>query len=226
MKVLTERTTTPELMDEDSLAPVTYAAVLADLARVNTVTRARPPTLAWLARASAGLDAFSLIDIGFGHGDMLRAVARWASRHAKRASLLGYDLNPKSAPVALAASSGLPIRFITGNADEAEAPDFIISSLVAHHMSDPELVEFLRWMDRTAKRGWLINDLHRHAIAYHGYRALSALMRVHPIVRHDGALSVRRSFTGAEWRRLLGAAGVTGHIRWHLPFRYTVSNLP
>lgn len=223
--MLTARATTPELMDADSLAADVYAQVLADLARVNTVTRARPPTLAWLAQASAELEAFSVIDIGFGHGDMLRAIARWAKRAGRRASLAGYDLNPKSAPVATAASAGLGIDFVTGDADGAPAPDFIISSLVAHHMSDDELIDFLRWMDRTARHGWLINDLHRHWLAHHGYRALSALMGVHPIVRHDGALSVRRAFTRAEWQRLLDAAGVAGQISWHLPFRFTVSSL-
>lgn len=226
MMALTARATTPELMDAEDMAPAVYGTVLKDLARVNTITRARPPTLAWLARAAQNMPDFSLVDIGFGHGDMLRAIAIWAARNDKQADLTGYDLNARSAPIAAAASRGLPISFITGNADQAAAPDFIISSLVAHHMSDTELISFLQWMDRTAKRGWLINDLHRHWIAHHGYRALSAVMRVHPIVRHDGALSVRRAFTRAEWHRLLDAAGVKARICWHLPFRFTVSNLP
>jgi 2-polyprenyl-3-methyl-5-hydroxy-6-metoxy-1,4-benzoquinol methylase len=225
LSVLTARATTPERMDDDALAADVYTRVLNDLARVNTVTRARPPTLAWLARASAGLDAFSLIDIGFGQGDMLRAIAKWAARAGKRARLTGYDLNAKSAPVARAAAGGLEIDFVTGDARGAERPDFIISSLVAHHMSDDELIQFLRWMDGAAARGWLINDLHRHWLAHRGYQVLSAFLGVHEIVRHDGALSVRRAFTRAEWRRLLDAAGVKARVRWHLPFRYTVSSL-
>ncbi len=223
--MLTARATTPELMDDDALAPDVYARVLTDLARVNTVTRARPPTLAWLARASAGLESFSLIDIGFGQGDMLRAIARQAVRAGQRARLTGYDLNPKSAPVARAAAHGMDIDFVTGDARQAEAPDFIISSLVAHHMGDEELIGFLQWMDSTARRGWLINDLHRHWVAHRGYQVLSAAMGVHEIVRHDGALSVRRAFTRADWQRLLEAAGVRARVRWHLPFRYTVSSL-
>jgi SAM-dependent methyltransferase len=225
LSVLTARATTPELMDDADLPADVYSRVLNDLARVNTVTRARPPTLAWLVRASAGLDGFSLIDIGFGHGDMLRAVAKWAARAGKRAQLTGYDLNAKSAPVARAAADGLGIDFVTGDARGATAPDFIISSLVAHHMGDDELIGFLQWMDKTAVRGWLINDLHRHWVAHRGYQLLSGFMGVHGIVRHDGALSVRRAFTRAEWGRLLAAAGVRARVRWHMPFRYTVSSL-
>ena len=222
--MLTARSQAPELMDADDLAPPIYAAVLADLARINTITRARPPTLRWLAQAARDKRSFTLIDIGFGHGDMLRAIAKWANGASKQAELRGYDLNPKSAAVAAAASCGLPIEFVTGDAAEAKTPDFIVSSLVAHHMNDEELVGFLRWMDRTAKCGWLVNDLHRHPIAHHGFRALSAVLRLHPIVRHDGALSVCRAFTRSEWKRLLRVAGVAADIHWHFPFRYTVAS--
>ena len=217
----------PEWMDADDVPAATYAALIADLARVNTVTLARPPTLAWLARATQGLDSFSLVDIGFGHGDMLRAVAHWARRAGKRVELTGIDLNPRSAPVAAAASAGLGIRYLTGDAAAlAGQPDFIISSLVAHHMADAELVGFIRWMEATAVRGWFINDLHRHRVAWAGFRALAGVLRWHPIVRHDGALSVRRAFVRGDWDRLLAAAGVQdAEIRWHIPFRWGVGRL-
>jgi SAM-dependent methyltransferase len=216
----------PEMMDADDLDAATYAAVIADLARVNTLTRARPPTLAWLKRQTRGLDSVTLVDVGFGHGDMLRAIARWAQANGKQARLIGVDLNPRSAPVAEAATDpGLGIRYVTGRAEALDVqPDFIISSLVAHHMADAELVAFIGWMHRTARRGWLINDLHRHPLAWTGFRALAAMLGWHPIVAHDGALSVRRAFTRADWARLLADAGVAADVRWHLPFRWTVAS--
>ena len=221
------RAAEPERMDADDLAEATYAALIADLARVNTITRARPPTLAWLARATAGVDSFSLVDVGFGHGDMLRAVARWAGQAGKQVQLTGIDLNPRSAPVASAASAGLDIAWLTGDAAAlAGRPDFIISSLVAHHMSDAELIGCIGWMEATAVRGWFINDLHRHWLAWAGFRLLALLLRWHPIVRHDGALSVRRAFVRRDWDRFLAAAGVSGaSVRWHVPFRWGVGRL-
>ena len=217
----------PELMDADDLPAATYAALIADLARVNTVTLARPPTLRWLAQATRGVDGFSLIDVGFGHGDMLRAIAGWAGRAGKQAKLTGIDLNPRSAPVAAAASEGLGITYLTGDAAAlAGRPDFIVSSLVAHHMRDDELVAFIAWMEATAVRGWFINDLHRHPVAWGGFRLLASVLRWHPIVRHDGALSVRRAFVRDDWTRLLAAAGVNGaQVRWHLPFRWGVGRV-
>ncbi len=222
-----KRASDAELMDADDLDPAIYAALIADLARVNTITLARPPTLAWLARATRGIGRFSLIDVGFGHGDMLRAIAHWAQRAGKTAQLSGVDLNPRSAPVAMAATDpALGIRYLTGDAAELNhRPDFIISSLVAHHMTDTELVDFIRWMDATAVRGWFINDLHRHWLAWAGFRVIAAVLRWHPIVRHDGALSVRRAFARADWDRLLAAAGVQAQVNWCIPFRWTVGCL-
>jgi 2-polyprenyl-3-methyl-5-hydroxy-6-metoxy-1,4-benzoquinol methylase len=218
------RASGPELMDAEDLPASVYADVLADLARVNRLTLARRPTLGWLKRATQGLACFSLVDVGFGQGDMLRAVAAWAKARGVAAGLTGIDLNPRSA--AIAASFGGDIQYLTGRAEDlAERPDFIISSLVAHHMTDAELVGFLRWMQETARKGWFINDLHRHLVAHLGFRALAFLGRFHPIVRHDGALSVRRAFVRADWQRLLGEAGVQADIRWHFPFRWGISSL-
>jgi 2-polyprenyl-3-methyl-5-hydroxy-6-metoxy-1,4-benzoquinol methylase len=218
----------PEIMDDASLDPAIYAHVITELARVNRVTRAQPPTLAWLKRRCQGRVAFQLLDVGFGHGDMLRAIARWARGNGVRAELAGIDLNPRSAPVAAAATDpALGVRYLTGRADSLESqPDFIISSLVAHHMADDELVAFLKWMNSAARVGWLINDLHRHWAAWIGFRALAAMLGWHPIVAHDGALSVRRAFTRADWVRLLAKAGVEAEVRWHLPFRWTVASCP
>ena len=220
----------PELMDADDLDPAIYAALIADLARVNTITLARPPTLAWLERATRGVDSFSLVDVGFGHGDMLRAIAGWARRNGKTARLVGVDLNPRSAPVARAATDpALGIDYRTGDAAALDfRPDFIVSSLVAHHMGNAELIGFLRWMEATAARGWFINDLHRHRIAWMGFRLLAGVLRWHPIVRHDGALSVRRAFVRSDWDGLLTAAGLAEPlvtVRWHLPFRWGVGRV-
>jgi hypothetical protein len=226
----TRRAQQSELMDDNTLTPAVFRAVLSDLAQVNVVTRAAAPTLQWLDRATRGLTHFTLVDIGFGHGDMLRRIARWAQAHGRTATLIGIDRDPRSAPIAEAATDPtLGIRFVTGDAAALTVqPDFIVSSLVAHHMHDDELVHFLRWMNDTAVRGWFINDLHRHRLAWLGYRALAALARWHPIVRHDGALSVRRAFTRADWDRLLTTAGLTQPpvaVRWHLPFRWGVGAL-
>jgi len=225
---LATRAQAEELMDADDLPAATYAAVVADLAAVNTVTMARRPTLAFLDRTVGKRAHFRLLDVGFGDGDMLRAIAQWAARRGIAADLVGVDLNPRSeAAAATRTPADLAIRYVTGDyAALADEPwDVIVSSLVAHHMTRDQLVAFLRFMDAHAGCGWFVNDLHRHGFAYCGFPLLAALARWHPIVRHDGRLSIARAYRPAEWPPILAEAGVA-HARVFraFPFRLCVAS--
>lgn len=229
MSDLTLRAQAEELMDADDLAASTYADVVGDLAQVNVVTMAARPTLNFLKRASAGMTRFKLLDVGFGDGDMLRRIARWAERRGITAELVGVDLNPRSELAARAHTAPeIPIRWVTGDyADLAGQDwDFVISSLVAHHMSHDQLVAFLRFMDRESARGWLVNDLHRHSFAHRGFPILASLARWHPIVRHDGKLSIARSYRPREWTPILAEAGISdARVYRVFPFRLCVEKL-
>lgn len=225
---LAQRAIAEELMDADDMSAETYAAVVGDLAKVNAVTMAPRPTLDFLRRATKGMTRFRLLDVGFGDGDMLRRIARWAARRGLEAELVGVDLNPRSALAATAHTpADMPIRYVTGDyADHAGAGwDFVVSSLVAHHMTHDQLVAFLRFMDRESARGWLVNDLHRHVVAHRGFPILAALARWHPIVRHDGTLSVARSYRPAEWAPILAEASVTARVYRAFPYRLCVEHL-
>jgi SAM-dependent methyltransferase len=214
-----------ELMDADDLPADTYAAVVADLAKVNVVTLAARPTLAFLRRRTSAGRRYRLLDVGFGDGDMLRRIEAWGARRGVAFDLVGIDLNPRSEAAARAHTPpGSAIDWRTGDYAglAGEGWDFVISSLVAHHMTADQLVAFLRFMDREARGGWLVNDLHRHGFAYAGWPLLAGLMGWHRIVRHDGHVSIARSFRPDEWPPLLAAAGVEGRVYRAFPFRLCV----
>ncbi len=222
---LRARSLTPEILDREHVDPATMSAVLRDLSAVNTLTRARAPTLHFMRRVARGAAGpLRVLDVGYGDGDMLRRIARWGRRAGVPLVLSGIDL--ASADAARARTPAwMGIDFRTGDLfDEAPGThDVILSSLFTHHLTDPQIVRFLLWMERSATRGWFINDLHRHLLARDGFALLSAAARFHPIVQADGRLSVERSFRRADWARLLREAGVPGRITWHLPFRYCVA---
>jgi SAM-dependent methyltransferase len=238
MRALDRPAQQPEQMDAADLDPATYARILTDLAQVNRWTFAARPTLDFVARAVKGRDRFSLLDVGFGDGDLLRAIARWARKRGIRATLTGIDLNPRSAAIAAAATPRhLPIDYRTGDyrahVEAAEADgqnggfDLIVSSLVAHHMTPAELHDFLRVMEEHARIGWHINDLHRHRFAYIGFPLLARTMRWHRIVREDGQLSIARAFRPREWPPVLAEAGIgaEARVRRRFPFRICVERL-
>jgi len=227
--MLAERLDAEELMDDPALDAGTYHAVLADLAKVNRATLAYRPTLDFLARTVGARPAFRLLDVGFGDGDMLRQVARWALRRGIAAELTGIDLNERSVAAAEARESpGAPIRYLAGDYAELAGQGFdcVISSLVAHHMSREQVIAFLRFMDREARAGWFVNDLHRHGFAWRSFPILARVMGWHRIVRLDGTTSIARSYRPDEWPALLAEAGVEGaRVRRRFPFRLCVEKI-
>ena len=207
----------PERMDE----PCTYEEFrecVRDLGSVNRWTFGYRPTLKFLTRiadAQSTPRSLRIVDVGSGGGDALRRISRWARRRRLAVELTGIDLNPYATRAAKEFSSraeGLGgICWLTGNAlDEpsVQQADVVISSLVTHHMGDAEIVGFLRWMERTATRGWFINDLQRSGRASLLFRVMAELMRWHPFIHHDGPVSFRRAFCVEDWRRLLAAAEI------------------
>ncbi len=234
---LSQRHTTEEQMDAADLPATRYDKVLRDLARVNAVTMAPRATLAFLEAVHARharATPWRILDVGYGQGDMLRRIARWAARRGQRVELVGIDLNTRSAASARAATPpDMTIDWRTGDyrdlaaANGLEGWDIVLSSLVAHHMSDSERADFLKFMEVEAALGWMVNDLHRHRLAYLGYPLLARAMCVDPIVRADGQLSIARSFRRDEWHAMLSRAGPAGKAKIvrRFPFRLCVERI-
>ena len=228
MRSLAIRSRQEEQMDDPRLDEATYATVIGDLARLNRMLMTYRPTLGFIRRALAGRKAFKLLDVGFGQGDMLRAIARWARRKGVATDLVGIDLNPRSELAARPVTPpDMPIEYRTGDyADCAgEGWDFVISSSVTHHMSDEQIHAFLRFMEAEAAMGWLVNDVRRHWFAYYGFPLLARIMLWHKMVREDGQLSIARSFREDEWWKLVLESGVDPtavNVVRRFPFRLCV----
>jgi SAM-dependent methyltransferase len=224
-----------ELMDTETVSLDDYRACLKDLAQVNALTLTHGPILNWLDRATRGLrtdERVTILDVGYGYGDLLRRIDAWSRRKGRSLDLIGIDLNPLSETIARAATpADMAIEYRTGDIFEYEPErpiDFVISSQTTHHLSDEELVGFIGWMERVAARGWFITDLHRHSVPFHAFRILSRLARWHRFVQHDGPVSIARSFRRDDWQRIIHAAGLSPtvvSVRWHVPFRISVSRL-
>ena len=198
----------PELMDGDC-SYEDFRDCLRSLGTVNRWLLGYRSTLAWLERLPLGLrDPVHIVDVGSGGGDLLRQIAVWARRRGIAVQLTGIDLNPYAARAAAESTpKELGITWVTGDAMayRPEKPiDIVVSSLLAHHLEDEEIVALLRWMEATAKVGWFINDLERSEWS----SRMFGWVRWHWLVRHDGPVSFRRAFRKEDWVRLLTTAEV------------------
>jgi SAM-dependent methyltransferase len=224
----------PEMMDQ----PCSYEELrdcLRSLASVNRLTRAYHPTLDWLNRLYRVLPLQSrpvhIVDVGCGFGDVLRRVHAWAEEKRLPVTLTGIDINRDAIRAAREATTPGTITFLSGNAYDFQPPqgiDLVISSLVMHHLPNAEIVEFLHWMESVARIGWFINDLHRMPVPYHGFRLLSRFTSWHRFVKHDGPVSILRSFRKEDWRLLCRAAAIPVEdyvLREYRPARLCVGRL-
>jgi SAM-dependent methyltransferase len=220
---LAQRSTQTERMDTDCVDFDDYSKCLRDLSRVNIVTLTHRPMLSWLTKRAK--TDFTLLDIACGHGDALRKIRQ----RFPTAKLSGIDLNPWATRAAREATDpAARIEFINDDAfayKHRDKFDFIITSQFTHHLTDDQVVAFLRWLRENATRGWFISDLHRHALAYYGFPILARLAFFHRFVREDGQISIARAFIRAEWEALLRQAGITDQqafVAWYIPFRLCV----
>ena len=202
----------PELMDGEC-SYEEFRDCLRSLEQVNRWFLGYRPTLAWLDRLPRRLgDPVHILDVGCGGGDLLRQIAGWARRRGISVQLAGIDLNPYAARAAVESTpKELGISWVTADAlrYRPEKPvDIVVSSLTAHHLVDAEIVELVRWMEVTARRGWFLNDLERSERTAKMFGWLAGVVGWHRFVRHDGPVSFRRAFREEDWVRLLAAAEV------------------
>jgi len=215
-----------EIMDDPGQSEADFSAALDGLETLNRITFAYPPLLRFLDRlvAEEGLASLSLLDVGAGGGDALRAVSRWGAKRGITLDLWGLDRSAWAGRHAEA--RGTPANWITSDLFDLPAErrfDVVTCSLFAHHLPDPILVRFLRWLPAHAARRWLILDLHRHWIPWTAVWAGTRAMRMHPMVIHDGPVSIMRGFVRSDWTRLLAEAGVEAEVRRVPLFRWAVA---
>lgn len=176
-----------------------------------------------------GLKSFSVLDVGAGSGELLRVTAGWARQTGRRLNAVGLELNERSAESIIEESTRFDeIASVRG--DALRLPfcdsefDYVICSLFTHHFVDEQVVQIFGEMSRVAKRRIFVIDLHRHPVAYFLYTTVGKLVLHNRLLRHDGALSILRSFKQDELIELARRAGLRdAWVQRHFPFRLVLS---
>ncbi|SDM26262.1 methyltransferase domain-containing protein [Pedobacter antarcticus] len=227
MPDFTERSTQKEIMDNFALPPQEIDPVLRELEIINKL----------LGGFSVFYNAFKYIkldngdricDWGCGGGDSLRVLHKYFSTKQLKLNFIGIDATPAAIAFANRTHEKISnIQFRKADVLEEEFRpdefDVVISSLFTHHFDNDEWVNLIGRMMFSAKKAVVINDLHRHWLAYHSIGILTRLFSKSPMVQHDSKLSVLRSFRKKELEMLLQRANVKNYrIKWMWAFRWQV----
>ena len=220
-----------EHLDKGDCTPEEYEGCIVELQRVNRWlgdTRALQNSLLKDVEA-AQLESFSVLDVGAGSGELLREIAEWAKQTKRVTRLVGLELNARSAREIVQGSQQYPnISSVRGDAFRLPFIDhqfeYVMCSLFTHHFRDPQVIELLREIARVARRKIFVIDLHRNVVAYTFFTTVAKLFLRNRLIREDGALSILRSFTPDELRRLGDEAQLKNvSVEEHFPSRLVLS---
>jgi len=111
------------------------ALVLRDLAWFNGAMLGHRPVIDWLRRATKDAPketALTLVDVGCGYGDLLRAIRRWARKRGLTIRLIGLDLSCETIRIAQTSPTMPTNRLLRMDVFDFAPPlpiDFVVSSL-------------------------------------------------------------------------------------------------
>lgn len=228
MPKLQQRSDKPELMDDLTLSGEELRRNLQELEVINN----------WLGGHNVVLSALNelaptyknrplrIADIGCGGGDTLQSIARWARSKSIKVELIGVDANDFMVQYArqrCATFTEISIsqHDVFSEAFAQQPYDVIVCSLFCHHFTNAQLVRMFRQLHQQAHLAVIINDLHRHWLAYYAIKYITKFFSGSYLVKHDAPLSVWRAFRRQELAQLVQQAGVPYYtLRWKWAFRW------
>jgi ubiquinone/menaquinone biosynthesis C-methylase UbiE len=238
------RTDEDELMDDFSIVDIRLTSALEQLRIVNRFLGGYDTTMAvlrpWLKQQATRVDRpLRILDLGTGIADFPEYIVQWAAQQSPPIALeiVAIDANPVTVDYARNAlstrlSPELAAKIRVEVADALDLPyrdhefDVAMGAMFLHHFAEEGATAIVRSMQRVARSGILINDLHRHPLAYYGIYSLTRIFRASSMMQNDGPISVLRGFRSAELHTIAKAAGLPAFtVHWRWPFRWVLSTL-
>jgi len=168
----------------------------------------------------------TILDIGFGGGDSIKQLSKFADNNKKKLFFYGVDLKSDCVTYAENNLSALDNKKLIcddyRNISEEllKKIDVIHCSLFLHHLTDEEIISLFKF-GKSNQCIILANDLHRNWFAYYSIKILTALFSKSYLVKNDAPLSVKRGFKRSELIALLERAGFKNYsVKWSWAFRY------
>ena len=223
----TYRSNAVELMDDFSVGGDLLRDTLDKLDNINKWLGGNQVTLNGIKKIIKGHPKdkpISILDLGCGSGDMLRRVAAFGIKKGYTFELIGIDANAEAIKYAKELSvnykeiSFLELDIFSDEFKKLEY-DVVLTTLFLHHFKEDQLVGLLKPVLDKSRVGIVVNDLHRHSLAYYLFKLLGLVIK-NDMVKQDGLTSILRGFKRSDLKDISKGLKVESHIRWKWAFRY------
>ena len=213
-----------ELMDDPECDPQKLARTYGQFGLLNRIVGRWPMIYRTLLRPALNPSGpNSLLDIGFGGGDVSRRIAGWAARDGLSLNVTAIDPDPRAHEFASTKwGPGVDFQATTSGALVAQGRTFdvVISNHVLHHLDD-DLHAFLSDSVALASRLVVHSDIERSTGAYGAFSVLALPLAAQSFAHADGLTSIRRSYRHGE---LAADAGPGWHVRRAHPSRLILTH--
>lgn len=222
------RTEEEEIMDDFSLKGEELREALDKIAVINRLLGGNKLTLEGIQKLlTATKDKhITIVDVGCGNGDMLRALADFGKKKKYTFHLIGIDANAFTIEYAKQLSSSYPmIQYecwdIFEKAFRKLKYDIVLCTLTLHHFKNNQIDYLLQLFNNNAKLGIVINDLHRNRIAYRLFQLVCFVFQLNKMSREDGLISILRGFKKKELVQFSEKNNLKNYfVHWKWAFRY------
>ena len=222
------RTEEEEIMDDFSLKGEELREALDKIAVINRLLGGNKLTLEGIQKLlTATKDKhITIVDVGCGNGDMLRALADFGKKKKYTFHLIGIDANAFTIEYAKQLSSDYPmIQYqcwdIFEEAFRKLKYDIVLCTLTLHHFKNNQIDYLLQLFNNNAKLGIVINDLHRNKVAYRLFQLVCFVFQLNKMSREDGLISILRGFKKKELVQFSEKNNLKNYsIHWKWAFRY------
>jgi 2-polyprenyl-3-methyl-5-hydroxy-6-metoxy-1,4-benzoquinol methylase len=163
----------------------------------------------YLRPLAAQTRPLELLDIGFGGGDVLAQIDRWAQRDGLDMRFHAIDSDERALEYVQKHGNLPNVTFEHATSRElvsrAQTFDVVISNHLLHHLDESSLPALCQDSRHLSRHLVVHNDLERSALAYAGFGVVTAPLFRRSYIREDGLISIRRSFSRAELEQLAPA---------------------
>ncbi len=223
-----QRSAEAEIMDKFDFQGQELVSVLQEIDRVNTSLgghRVTIKAIKQLLKSKPEKTNWRIADLGCGSGASLRVINRWAIKQGLNLQLVGIDANPHIIKIARNLSSShsqITFECVDVFSEDFKQLEFdiIFSSLTFHHFKNQAIIHLLQHLETQVKYGIIINDLHRHRLAYYLFKWYAHWFMQSKVAKHDGLISVLRGFKSADFAYFSTYLKASTHLKWCWAFRY------
>ncbi len=162
----------------------------------------------------------TVLDIGFGGGDIPLALAKWAQEDGLQLRISAIETDKRAFDFAQKLNSPNNVRFLLNSSTDlvkqAASFDFVISNHLLHHLDDESLHRILNEAEYLARKKVLFNDIKRSDFGYVLFSFISRILFSDSYIREDGLTSIKRSFTIKELQEAVPQGWM---VKKKFPFR-------